>query len=297
MSSSRFLGAAWASVHGPSDPLRMLRWLCESGFAGVVPSPSPRPMAFAAIAAAAHNWPVSFPAVRCSSILSERPTTAGLASLRDGEVRASFAAVDAAVALAASVEARCVLLEPGIVPLMGEIEREDLGDSRYDWTPERVQALAARRKAVLPAALDRVCRQLFAIARRHPDFTFCLTQSRSLLAVASLESLQWIYEDLPNLRLGYWHDAGIAARREQLLSEPQGAWLEAFGSRCRGANLGDARAEGLYLPPGAGAVDYGLVAAGLKPLGKGASLCLELDPAIPPGELPGMGACLDKFGL
>jgi hypothetical protein len=44
-------------------------------------------------------------------------------------------------------------------------------------------------------------------------------------------------------------------------------------------------------------VDYGLLASYLRPLGKGASACLELDPAIPPGELPGMGACLDKFGL
>ncbi len=297
MSSQRFLGAAWASVHGPGDPVRMLRWLCEARFAGLVPSPSPRSMPFAALAQHASDYPIEFPAVRCSSILSERPNTAALGSARDGEVRVAQSAVAAACALAASVESRLVILEPGLVPLMGEVEREDLGDASYEWTKERAQALEARRKAALPAALDRVCRNLHGLARAHPEVTFCLTQSRSLLAVASLEAMQWIYEDLPNLKLGYWHDAAVCARREQVLAEPQGAWLEAFGSRCRGCNLGDARPEGLYLPPGSGVVDYGLLASYLKPLGKGASACLELDPAIPPGELPGMGACLDKFGL
>lgn len=297
MSPQRFVGSAWASVHGPSDPARMLRWLCESRFAGLVPAPSPRPIAFAAMHAASRDYPITFPAVRCSSILSERPNTAGLASARDGEAHVARQSVQAAVALAMSVACRVVVVEPGLVPVFGEVEREDLGDPTYDWTNERVQALAARRKAALPPALDRVCRELHGLCRAFPEVTFCLTQSRSLLAVASLDTLQLVYEDLPNLRLGYWHDAALCARREQALGEPQGAWLEAFGDRCRGCNLGDARPEGLYLPPGAGGVDYALLASSLRPHGKGASACLELDPAIPSSELPGMGACLERFGL
>ncbi len=297
MSLQRYVGAAWASVHGPTDPVRLLRWLCEAKFHGLVPSPSPRPIAYAAMADAATDYPIDFPAVRCSSILAERPTTAGLASAREGDLRLAKQAAQQGVALAASVATRCVILEPGLVPVMGEIEREDLGDPSYDWTKERVEALVARRKVSLPPALDRVCRAVFELARANPDFTFCLTQSRSVLAVASVEALQMVFEDLGGVRLGYWHDAAIAARREQVLGEPQGAWLEAFADRCVGCSLGDARQEGLYLPPGSGAVDYPLLASYLKPAGRSAVACLELDPSVASGELPGMRACLDKFGL
>ncbi len=275
----------------------MLRWLCESRFAGMVASPSPRPIAFAAMHELARDYPITFPAVRCSSILSERPNTAGLASARDGEAHVARQAVHTAVALATTIACRVVIVEPGLVPVFGEVEREDLGDASYDWTQQRLQALAARRKSGLAPALDRVCRELHGLARAFPDVTICLTQSRSALAVASLDALQLVYEDLPNLRLGYWHDAALCARREQAFAEPQGAWLEAFGDRCLGCNLGDARADGLYLPPGAGGVDYALLASSLRPHGKGASTCLELDPAIPSVELPGMRACLEHFGL
>lgn len=297
MTSSRYVGAAWASVHGPSDPLRLLRWTCEARFRGLVPAPSPRAIAYGELVAAMGDFPVDFPAVRCSSILAERPDTAGLASARDGEQQLAFAAVAQAVDLARLVGARNVVLEPGLVAVFGEVEREDLGDPSYDWTPERAQALAARRRAALPAALDRVCRAVFALVRKFPDVTFCLTQSRSLLAVASVDALQLVFEDLDALRLGYWHDAGLAARREQVLGEAQGAWLEAFGSRCVGVSLGDARAEGLYLPPGAGVVDYSLLASYLRPQSRSLAATLELDPSVPSGELPGMRACLDKFGL
>lgn len=297
MSLPRYVGAAWASVHGPSDPVRLLRWVCEARFRGLVPAPSPRAVAWPAVAASAGDFPVDFPAVRCSSILADRPNTAGLASARDGEVQVAMAAVAQAVALAGVVGTRQVVLEPGLVPVFGEIACEDLGDPTYDWTPERAQALAARRHGGLAPALDRVCRTVFAIVRRYPDFTFCLTQSRSLLAVASVDALQLVYEDLGNLRLGYWHDAGLCARREQVLGEAQGAWLEAFGARCVGTSLGDARAEGLYLPPGAGVVDYSLLASYLRPQGRSLAATLELDPSVPPGELSGMRACLEKFGL
>ncbi|MEQ1633688.1 MAG: hypothetical protein ABL997_15015 [Planctomycetota bacterium] len=297
MSLQRYVGAAWASVHGPTDPVRMLRWLCEQRFHGLVPSPSPRPIAYAALAASASDYPIEFPAVRCSSILAERPSTAGLASARDGDLRLGRQAAQQGVALAAAVATRFVILEPGLVPVMGEVERDDLGDPSYDWTKERAEALMARRKVSLPSSLDRVCRAVFELARSNPDFTFCLTQSRSLLAVASVEALRLVFEDLGSVRLCYWHDAAIAARREQVLGEPQGAWLDAFADRCVGCNLGDARQEGLYLPPGSGGVDYPLLASYLRPAGRTAAACLELDPSVPSGEMPGMRACLDKFGL
>ena len=55
--------------------------------------------------------------------------------------------------------------------------------------------------------------------------------------------------------------------------------------------------DGIYLPPGAGGVDYPLVGAYLPRAGKAVVTCLELDPAVKAVELPGVRSCLQKFGL
>ena len=124
-----------------------------------------------------------------------------------------------------------------------------------------------------------------------------LAQGRSLRSVLDLEAMHDISEDLGGRRLGYWHDAGICARREQILGEEQGEWLESFGNRLSGMTLGDASGDGLYLPPGAGGVDYALCASYVPRTGNAFPVVLELDLSIAPGEMPGMRSCLDKYGL
>jgi hypothetical protein len=64
-----------------------------------------------------------------------------------------------------------------------------------------------------------------------------------------------------------------------------------------GISLGDASADGVYLPPGAGGVDYGLLASYVPLSGAPLPVVLELDLSVPTGELPGMRSCLDKHGL
>ena len=61
--------------------------------------------------------------------------------------------------------------------------------------------------------------------------------------------------------------------------------------------LGDTSAGRMYLPPGAGGVDYPLLGA-YRLRSSGAMLAvIELDPGVDSGELPGVSAYLDKFGL
>lgn len=297
MPAKRFLGAAWASAHGPNDPTRLARWVCEGRFAGIVPAPALRSIDWGDVAAAARDYPFALPAVRVSSILSEKPTTAGLASNRESDQKLARQAVQQAVGLAVRLATRLVILEPGIVPLLGEVDAEDLGDPSIVWTQDRAHALLARRKAGLDAALDAACRGLFALCRANPEMTFCLTPGRSLRALADPAALTAVFEDLRGCKIAYWHDTAVVARREQVFGEAQGAWLEAFSSQCAGCTLGDARPEGMYLPPGSGGVDYPLLTSYLRPAGKAVSLCLELEPAVAGAELPGVRACLDKFGL
>jgi hypothetical protein len=297
MQVQRFLGSAWASVHGPSDPRRLLIWTLDARFAGLVAAPGPRPVAWKALHAASVDLPFEFAAVRAGSVFAQQSATGGLASAKEEERHLAALVVREAVATARVLGCRTVIVEPGIVPLLGEIECEDLGDTSYRWTPERAQALVARRRAVRNGALDRACREVYALVKAFPEMDFCLCSGRSLRTLADRASLQDLFEDLAQLRLGYWHDAAVAARRQQVLGEAQGEWLETFANRCRGFSLGDASPEGMYQAPGSGGVDYGLLASYVPRSGAPTPVVLELDPSVPPAELPGMRACLDKHGL
>jgi sugar phosphate isomerase/epimerase len=269
----------------------------EAQFRGLSAAPTPRPIDWAGAREAAADLPVEFAVVRANDPLAERSATDAFAAVKDGERAVALGALQQAVRTARLIGVPLVVFDPGVVPMVGEIEAEDLGDPQYDWTPARAQALLARRKVGRNAAVDRVCREVFGLVRAFPDLTFCLTQSRSLRAVADLDALRDVFEDLAHHNIGYWHDAALCARREQVLAEPQGAWLEAFGSRCRGMSLGDASPDGLYLPPGSGGVDYRLLASYVPRAGAQLPGVLELDGSVPPGELPSIRACLDKHGL
>jgi sugar phosphate isomerase/epimerase len=297
MPVQRFLGSAWATVHGPSDPRRLWLSVLEAKFAGLAVSPGPRATDWAALHAAAADLPVRVAAVRVGNPLAEHSPTAGLCSAKDGERRAARAAIESAVATAHRLQCAIVVFDPGVVPVVGEVEAEDLGDPNVAWTRERVDALQARRKVGRNAALDRACREVFALVRSFPDIEFCLTASRSLRALVDPAALRDLTEDLGSLRLGYWHDAGLCARRSQVGLEDQGEWLEAFGNRCRGMTLGDGSSDGIYLPPGAGGVDYGLLATYVPRLGPALPAVVELDVGIAAAELPGVRSCLDKYGL
>src|ERR1043166_9528695 len=106
MTVQRLLGAAWAAVHGPSDPVRMLRWLLENGMQGLVPGPAPRAFAWRAIAEAAAGLPLEFPAVRVASVLREASAVAGFGSGRDSDQHQAKAAVNEAIGIARVVAAR-----------------------------------------------------------------------------------------------------------------------------------------------------------------------------------------------
>jgi len=282
-------------VHGPNDGDRLLQWLLEARFGGLLPGPAPRPCDWPALARTAINYPVAFPAVRVDSLLVGEPPVIGLAAVSQGDQQAFRSRVERALAIGAAVATDQIIIDPGVVPLVGEVQAEDLGET--GWSPAAVAALQARRSVALGSALDKACRTLFNLCKSHPDKRFCLTLGRSLRSLTGLEAFTAIFEDLPSQRLRYWHDTAVAARRQQLLGEAQGEWLERFSNRMSGCTLGDSTDEGIYLPPGSGGVDYPLLGTYLPRAAKGVSVCVELDPAVVSTELPGVRDCLDKFGL
>lgn len=298
MSVDRFLGAAWASVHGPGDARELLLWTLERGFRGLVPGPSPRPIRWGEMLAEVGQLPTRVPAVRVAGILEvERRPGADLAAPRETARRSGEASVEDTVRRARQMGCPIVIVEPGIVAVRGERGPVDLGDPTNPWTVDQARAQMSRRKVQLNQALDAACRALHRLTARFDDVCFALSGSRHIWSLGEPVALEAIFEDLPRSGLGYWHDAAVAARRHELLDENQGDALESFSKKLCGMSLADIGGGEVYLPPGAGGVDYPLLGSYVQRSGHPLPAAIELDPGVDPGEIPGVHAFLDKFGL
>jgi len=275
-------------------------WVLDLGFAGLCVGPGPRSTDWTCLLPAMSDLPIELPAVRVASVLEVLGVRGGsLASTHANDRTVAQRRIRDAVALAHRLGCPKVILDPGVarVPGMAEESLEDLGDPGAGWTPESARVQKARRDAVIDAALDAVCRSLFEICRAAPDVEFALTGSRHVFGLGDPAGLGQIFDDLPQLKLSYWHDTAVAARRDELLGTAQGEWLEGFGNRMSGMTLGDAAGGMLYLPPGTGGVDYPLLSSYRRRFGAAAPVVVELDPAVEPGEIPGAHAFLSKYGL
>ncbi|MCA8941803.1 MAG: hypothetical protein KDB80_04520 [Planctomycetes bacterium] len=221
---------------------------------------------------------------------------AGLASPNAGDRLASMETLRAAAREAMALGVGVLVIEPGVVRVAGEVRADDVTDRAADWSGDYAQALVARRGAALDQTLDRACRALFDLSRAVPDLVLALSPSRKVTGLGAPGTLATIFEDLPNCRLEFWANPAIAACRQTILGEDPGVWLEQFADRMAGITLSDAAEQSTDLPPGAGVVDYGMVASYLP---REATLpgVVELDPAVPVAELAGVHSFLAKFGL
>lgn len=296
MTVARYLGGPWATVHGPADDAALLRWTLDRGFRGLLVGPGPRARNWRTLAPHLGTLPVRVAAVRTSapSEVERRPERT-LASANAGEREVALTRVGDAVELARSLGCRHVILEAGSVAVRGEQGPADLGDTTLGWNADRASAQRARRNAGLDAALDAACRSLFTLARRHPDTVFCVTGTRDAFGLGEPHALAMVFEDQKDLR--YWHDTAVAARHEELWGTPQGEWLHALGKYMAGMTLGDSADGRLDLPPGAGRVDWPLVASYRPASARDFPVAIEPDPSVPPAEIPGAHAFLGKFGL
>lgn len=103
---------------------------------------------------------------------------------------------------------------------------------------------------------DRLCRTLFDLARQEPEISWAIETPRDLHFLPTPSELEQIFEDLPNVKLFYFHDSSKAALLEKILKIPHAAWLEQFANRMCGLRLHDlVGVEGHY-PPGLGEIDW-----------------------------------------
>lgn len=303
MPVQRFTGPAFASVHGPADERKLALWTLDNGFAGMVMGATPRAIDWRALRDAVSDLPFDIPAAVAGARRAARPLEADLGSARGAERACARASLVDTARRAAGLGARILVFEPGHVPLSGgdEVMFDDLaepGAAARGMTREAVAALAGRARSDRDAALDRVCREIHSLAQETDGVTLALAPSAWITGLGEPEALAAIFEDLGGLgrRLRYWHRPAIAAIRKQWLGEDQGLWLEQFADRMVGTDLSDGSDRQLGLLPGAGLVDYGMVAS-YTPRGRPVPGVLDLDPAVEPAEVVGARSFLTKFGL
>ncbi len=151
------------------------------------------------------------------------PNPAALDGLKASAVRASLAALDTGLALAARTRSPRLVIE-------------------------------------LPADLDLpdACRTLHALGRRTPGLALAVATPEQG-PLAGLENLRLLFEDLNASGLGYWH----VPSRVHRAGVRDATWLDGVGRWLVGASLDDLAGDERGLPPGLGEVDFSAVAANL----------------------------------
>ncbi len=143
---------------------------------------------------------------------------------------------------------------------------------------EALEELRLRLELEAERQLEDCAGILHHLLRGAPGLRIALAPGASPAALLTPERARLLFAEVRHPGLGLWHDTADAETRAAAGLPPAGAWLDGFGERLWGATLHDyARGRGL-LPPGAGAVDWQLLAEYLP---RGATRVLHLAPSYP----------------
>jgi hypothetical protein len=219
-----------------------------------------------------------------------------LADAVERDRRREMAAIVTAHQLGLQLQTPVVIADLGLVPQVatGNTDLAARGE------PIGSDALASLRMRYLThrdPGLDRAVRACHELLGACPTLHLALTGSFDLLGLGEPGALQACLEDLKQPRLGYWHDTGVAARREVAGLEPAGAWLEGLHKWLWGFTLSDSIHGEVLLPPGSGGVDYPLLASYMMKTHGPPPCVVEVDPGMSEVDVRWARACLRKFGL
>ena len=164
----------------------------------------------------------------------------------------------------ASLQAKAARLQQRVVK---EGLNEDLREETVSFARE-VQMVGHKQ-------IDHLCRSLHALLHEFPETQIALEAGSHADDLIGFESMGWVLADLERQGLGYWHDVGRIHLREKFGLPAQGQWLDAYASRMLGVHLQDAADGELGMPPGAGAVDFKLVAEYVP---KSCARVIEMEP-------------------
>lgn len=108
--------------------------------------------------------------------------------------------------------------------------------------------------------IEHLCRSLHKLRSEFPETQIAIEPGLAFNDLLNFEAMQWVLDDLAGQGVGYWHDTGRIYQRERAGLPGQGAWLDTFSKHMLGIHLQDADDEEFDLPPGAGKIDFRLLA-------------------------------------
>jgi sugar phosphate isomerase/epimerase len=172
--------------------------------------------------------------------------------------------------------------DPEIQRMKCEIEERLVREERTPELKEEIAAFVHKVQKKGQKQVEHLCRSLHTLMAEAPEVRFAIEPGMFMDDLLGFDAMGWTLDDLESKGLCYWHDVGSIHLRESAGLPPQGAWLDAFGSRLIGAHLQDAANDEVEMPLGLGEVDFKLVAEYLP---RDALKVVELNPRHGRAEL------------
>jgi sugar phosphate isomerase/epimerase len=206
----------------------------------------------------------------CPNVKSSRDCSAydlSLCSLDESERSEAVSFAAATIKQAALVGARAVVLHMGHVPVGMSMQRRlhslwhegKMDSEEYLKVSEHLLALrGADQRAHLERALETL-RELEDIARPR-GIMLGLETRHNVHEVPNLDEMGVLLAESDPAVVGYWHDTGHAETQERLGVARHQDWLERYSSRLIGIHLHDVNSERDHQCPGAGQLDWEMVA-------------------------------------
>ncbi len=132
------------------------------------------------------------------------------------------------------------------------------GDSLRE--DEALEELGKGSDLLAERQLEELAVLLHQLRRAVPELRIALAPGASPAALLTPDRLQLLLAELPDPAIGLWHDPADAESRAALRLPPAGAWLDGFRGRILGVTLCDSAGGRDRVPPGAGTVDWTLLA-------------------------------------
>ncbi len=211
----------------------------------------------------------------CPSILSSRGipiSCLSLSSLDESERMEAVSFTKQTIDLAASVNARAVVLHMGEVPI--DLSLQDrlykLCDEHHTQTKEYNQAkeeLVYQRISQAPPYLDaaRISLQELSEYSRQKGIMLGLETRFHPHEIPNMEEMAELLNEIAESLGGYWHDVGHAEVQQQLGFSLHEEWLSRFRNRMVGIHLHDILGISDHHAPGKGDMNWEMVAKYLPP--------------------------------
>jgi sugar phosphate isomerase/epimerase len=245
----------------------------ELGFTHIEANASISPQMLSELIEAA--VPISSIHSPCPSILSSRGipiSCLSLSSLDESERMEAVSFTKQTIDLAASVNARAVVLHMGEVPI--DLSLQDrlykLCDERHTQTKEYKQAkeeLVCQRISQAPPYLEaaRISLQELSEYSRQKGIMLGLETRFHPHEIPNMEEMAELLNEIAESPVGYWHDVGHAEVQQRLGFSLHEEWLSRFGDSMVGIHLHDILGISDHQAPGKGDMNWEMVAKYLPP--------------------------------